>query len=187
MFLPFLLLSACSGSNAQIALEVCEAVPALSLEAAGRALVMDHMDPEEFRIWNEGEPSPGLLAIGTPGFGAIRANSSCEIQSKEDAGEEGELYRLVRREPDIQGMRVFDRREVIEQILVDREVSIWVKDGKASVRLQKALQEAAAARQLKRDGQDDQAETAFAALYSWFPDPTLFAERGLLVLAPEKD
>ena len=166
---------------------VCEALPALSLEAAGRALVMDHMNPDEMAIWDDGELSPGMRLIGTPAFGAIRANSACSIHSKESTNDKGLHYRLIRSEPVITEMRVFDRHEIIDQEKVDREVQVWIRDNKAHVELQRALQEAAHARQLAREGNKSASDEAFEALYSWFPDPTLFAERGLLVLAPTED
>lgn len=171
----------------QAAVSVCEAVPALTLDAAGRALVMDHMAEEEQELWHQAEFSPGMRAMGTPAFGAIRANSSCELIRKSEDGERGTHYLLLRSEPVLTGTRVFDSYDLIDQEKVQRKVHLWERDGKFWVDLQKAQQEAAAARQLLRDNKPEAAEAAFAALYFWFPDPTLFAERGLLVLAPQED
>ena len=183
----FLFLAACSNSQDGIAVEVCEAVPALTLDAAGRALVMDHVAEEEQRIWKDAEPSPGMRALGTPAFGAIRANSSCELIRNTPSGSNGTHFVLSRTEPILTGTRVFDRYDLIDQDSVKREVNLWWRDGAFWVDLQKAQKEAATARQLAREGQEEAAEKAFAELYSWFPDPTLFAERGLLVLAPTDD
>ena len=171
----------------QAAVTVCEAIPALTLDAAGRALVMDHVAEEEQKIWQEAEFSPGMRALGTPSFGAIRANSSCELVQKSDDGERGTHYLLMRSEPVLTGTRVFDRYDLVDQEQTERKVHLWARDGKFWVDLKKAQQEAAAARQLLRENKPDAAESAFAALYFWFPDPTLFAERGLLVLAPQED
>ena len=171
----------------EAAVSVCEAIPALSLDAAGRALVMDHIAEEEQKIWHEAEFSPGMRALGTPAFGAIRANSRCELVRKTDDGEKGTHYLLMRSEPVLTGTRVFDRYDLVDQELELRKVHLWERDGKLWVDLEKARQEAAAARQLLRENKTEAAEAAFAALYFWFPDPTLFAERGLLVLAPPED
>ena len=133
MRIALLLLSACGMSAGEKAILVCEALPALSLDAAGRALVVDHMNPDELAIWQDGELSPGMRQIGTPAFGAIRANSSCSIRSKESTEEKGVHYRLLRSEPVITEMRVFDRHEIIDQEKADREVQVWIRDHKTHV------------------------------------------------------
>lgn len=186
MFWMTLALLGCSNQDEAAALTVCEAMPALSLDAAGRALVEDLVAEEELEIWKQGEPSDGMLAIGSPAFGVIRANSSCRVDSSQKSPE-GLHIDLIRTEPDVLGLRVFDRYELIDQEKVERKLQLTVRDGKVYVGLKRALKEAAAARHLARKGDKNGAEAGFAALYAWFPDPTLFAERGLLILAPEED
>lgn len=179
-------LLACSNHDLDAALTVCEAVPALSLDAAGRALVGDLISPKEREIWDQSEASVGMRQMGSPAFGVIRANASCRIVGSEKTPQ-GLRVDLVRMEPEVLGLRVFDRHELIDQDKVERKLSLWVREGHVWVDLQRALKEAAAARDLARSGNKKGAEAAFAALYAWFPDPTLFAERGLLVLAPIAD
>ena len=186
MFWMTLALLGCSNKDEATALTVCEAMPALSLDAAGRALVEGLVTEEEYEIWNNGEASDGMRAIGTPAFGVIRANSRCRIESSEKTAQ-GLRVHLIRTEPELLGLRVFDRHELIDQEEVERKLHLTVQDGKVSVDLKRALKEAAAARQLSQEGDKSGAEAGFAALYAWFPDPTLFAERGLLTLAPEED
>jgi hypothetical protein len=186
MFWMTLSLLGCSNHDLDAALTVCEAVPALSLDAAGRALVEDFIAPQERAIWDQSEASIGMRQIGSPAFGVIRANASCRIVGSEKTPQ-GLRVDFVRMEPEVLGLRVFDRNELIDQDKVERKLSLWVREGRVWVDLQRALKEAAAARELARSGDEKGAEAAFAALYAWFPDPTLFAERGLLVLAPNAD
>lgn len=186
MFWMILSLLGCGNPDLQAALVVCEALPALSLDAAGRALIEDVIAPEESLIWAQAVPSAGMRQMGSPAFGVIRANSSCKIVGSEQTTK-GLRVDFIRTEPQVLGMRVFDRYDLIDQDTVERKFSLWVRKGRVWVDLQQALKEAAAARGLVRVGNKSGAEAAFAALYAWFPDPTLFAERGLLVLAPDGD
>jgi hypothetical protein len=186
MFWMTLALLGCSNNDLDAALAVCEAVPALSLDAAGRALIEDFIAPKEREIWDQSEASVGMRQIGSPAFGVIRANASCQIVGSEKTPQ-GLRVDFIRKEPEVLGLRVFDRHELIDQDKVERKLSLWVREGRVWVDLQRALKEAAAARKLARSGDEKGAEAAFAALYAWFPDPTLFAERGLLVLAPNAD
>jgi hypothetical protein len=186
MFWMTLAFLGCSNGDEARALAVCEALPALSLDAAGRALVEGLVASEEFDLWNQGEPSDGMRAMGTPAFGVIRANAHCRVVAKEKTPK-GLRVDLIRSEPNVLGMRVFDRHQLINQETVERKVQLWLRDGVVWVELKRALKEAARARQLARSGDTKGAEAAFVALYAWFPDPTLFAERGLLTLAPEED
>ena len=186
MFWMTLALFGCSNNDLESALTVCEAMPALSLDAAGRALVDGLSAPQELLIWDQAEQSNGMRAMGTPAFGVIRANSSCRVLKTEKTAA-GLRVDLVRTEPDLLSLRVFDRTELIDQETVERNLSLWVREGRVWVELEKATKAAAEARDLIRKGNHKGAEAAFAALYAWFPDPTLFAERGLLVLAPKED
>jgi hypothetical protein len=186
MFWMTLSLLGCSNPDLHAASAVCEAVPALSLDAAGRALIEDYIAPEERQNWAQATPSPGMRQMGSPAFGVIRANASCKrIGSEQTAN--GLRVDFIRTEPEVLGMRVFDRTDLIDQETVERRFSLWVREGRVWVDLQRALKEATAARDLAQSGNASGAEAAFAALYAWFPDPTLFAERGLLVLAPHDD
>ena len=186
MFWMTLALFSCSSNHQEAALAVCEAVPALSLDAAGRALVEGISAQKEIDIWAQAEQSNGMRAMGTPAFGVIRANASCRIVGTEKTPG-GLRVDLIRTEPNVLGLRIFDRTELIDQDTVERKLSLWVREGRVWTELEKAIKAAAEARDLVRNGNTQGAEAAFAALYSWFPDPTLFAERGLLVLAPVED
>jgi hypothetical protein len=165
---------------------MCAAVPALTLDSAGQQLVRDIAIPAELQAWHDLPFSPGMERLTTPGFGVVRTNSNCEVTGVNEV-EGGVSVELIRDEPDITTMRVFDNKNVeglearlmshVTLLVVEHDDGLRVDSSSA-----RAREEAAAARLL--DGADR--ETAFEALYEWFPDPTLNVELERVEIPPDK-
>ena len=180
--LPLILLVACSPAPEELALAMCEVVPALTLDSAGQQMALEIADSEELQQWHDLPFSPGMDQLTTPGFGVVRANSECEVvDSVEEA--DGVRVSLLRREPDITTMRVWDPTSVLEiKEIAERRFELLVRDAPDGRRVfsdaARAREEAAAARALS----GDERRAAFEALHAWFPDPTLLAEMEAVVV-----
>lgn len=169
-------LVSCAPTPEELALQMCSAMPALTLDSAGQQLVRDIATTAELQAWHDLPFSPGMERLTTPSFGVVRTNSHCEITGITEVDNTFSVE-LVRDEPDITTMRVFENKNVedLEARLVSR-VTLLVVQEEEGMRVEsssaRAREEAAAARIL--EGPDR--EAAFEALYAWFPDPTINVE-----------
>lgn len=158
----------------------CEVMPGLVIDAAGRAYAADAIDPAELALWADGSVSPGIRAIGVPGYGVIRANLMCTLEEViED--EDGTRVRLTRSEPDVSTMDPYVAIDVHTLERIERSIEVDIVQTEAGPRarvgLAQARAEAAAARQLAKSGDKDGAMAAFDALHDWFPDPMITWEK----------
>lgn len=172
--LLLLTLIACGPSPAELAIGACEVVPGLHVDAAGQALAWDFIDPAELQRWRDDlyDYGPGIEAIGLGGYGVIRSNSSCTVQSIE-----GQTVKLLRSEPDLDQLQPFVTEDVFELPRVERALSLQLVDTdrglRAQVGLEKARADAALAWDLAEQGELDAGVVAIQALGTWFPDPML--------------
>ena len=176
----------CGPTPTELALQMCVAVPALTLDSAGQQLVRDVATSAELEAWHRLPFSPGMERLTTPGFGVVRTNSKCEVVGSTEVGG-GYSVDLVRDEPDITTMRVYDNQNVEE--LEERIISnftLLVVETDQGLRVEsnsaRAREEAEAARQL----QGTERTAAFEALYQWFPDPTINVELDRVEIPPSK-
>jgi hypothetical protein len=179
-------LLSCAPAPSELALQMCIAVPALTLDSAGQQLVRDIATVAELQAWHDLPFSPGMERLSTPSFGVVRTNSSCEITSVTEM-DNGVSVELIRDEPDITTLRVFDNREVeglearlssrLTLLVIEQDDGMRVESSSA-----RAREEAAAARLLE----GVEREAAFEALYQWFPDPTINVELDRVEIPPSK-
>lgn len=169
-----------------LATRACQGMPGLVIDAAGRAYMADAVDPEELALWEDGAVSPGITALGVPGYGVIRANLICTIDELVETPE-GLRVRMTRSENDIGILIPFQAREVHAQPRVDRPFEVVIVDTprgpRARVGLARARAEAEAARALGHAGDEAGALAAFDALYAWFPDPMIRWEKEAVITA----
>lgn len=163
-----------------LATRACQGMPGLVIDAAGRAYLADAVDPAELALWEDGSVSPGIRALGVPGYGVIRANLICTVDEVVE-GPDGVRVRMTRSENDLSKLVPYDPREVHAQERVDRPFEVEIVDTprgpRARVGLARARAEAEAARALGRQGDEEGALAAFDALYAWFPDPMIAWEK----------
>ena len=177
-----LLLSACGTPTSPdwLGTRACELMPGLVIDAAGRAYAADAIDPAELALWADGSVSPGIRAIGVPGYGVIRANLMCTLEGV-IRDEDGTQVRLTRSEPDVSTMDPFVALDVHTLDRIERSIEVDIVQTelgpRARVGLAQARAEAAAAHQLARSGDQDGAMAAFDALHDWFPDPMITWEK----------
>ncbi len=179
------LLSACSGRGEaeDLALRACELVPAVSIDGVGQALARGVILEEEQALWRQAPEGAALRAIGAPGLGVLRANSTCEVLGSVSTSQSVRVD-LVRTEPDLALMGDFQRGEVRDLPTRARRLALSVvaTPGGARVRVElaRAREELEQARGLAAAGQTAEALATFDALESWFGDPTLSWERDLI-------
>ena len=179
-------LVSCAPAPTELALQMCAAVPALTLDSAGQQLVRDIATRAELQAWHDLPFSPGMERLSTPSFGVVRTNSNCEVTTVTE-GDNGVTVELLRDEPDITTLRVFDNREVEDlEARLSSRVTLLVIEQSDGMRVEsssaRAREEAAAARLLE----GVEREAALEALYQWFPDPTINVELDRVEIPPSK-
>ena len=80
-----LLLLACSNPE-PAALAACQAVPGLSSDAAGLALLEPLLTTEELVLLREAAPTRGQEVVGSTGLATIRDQTACEVVLTHSAG-----------------------------------------------------------------------------------------------------
>jgi thiol-disulfide isomerase/thioredoxin len=173
-----LLALACVHDDTPLALAVCKATPGLSMDAAGQAHLAELVDPAELEIWaSEGSDyGLGIRALGLGGYGTIRANASCRMESLG-----WDTAQVVRSTPDFTLIDPFEPTAVWEQPLVETPLTlslISLPDERRVVHLdlERARSEADAARVLADAGDFEGATAALNALQVWFGDPMIHFE-----------
>ena len=125
-----------------VALRACHGMPGLEVDAAGQALLVDVIDPEEWAIWRaDSDYGPVIERIGLGGYGTVRSNVSCRLESIDDDGAD-----LVRTEPDLDLLLdTWDAGKVIDQPRLERAFRLDFKDGRVHLGLaeQRALRDEA--------------------------------------------
>ncbi|MCB9746482.1 MAG: hypothetical protein H6741_14775 [Alphaproteobacteria bacterium] len=156
-----------------LALVACRGMPGVSVEAAGRAYLRFAVVEEELALWDE-DPylAHGLQVIGLTGYGVIRSNLRCEIETLSDTE-----VTLIRQEPDLDALATWDRREVHELDSVPRRVRFDIVSTPTGPRMKTGAAEARAAvieaRALAEGGDTEAAIARIIDLQEVFPDPLL--------------
>ncbi len=168
--LVILFLSCQAAGPEEIALAACEATPGLGVDAVTYALSAHWLVEEERALWKDRPRSRGMEAIGTAGYGVIRANSSCRLEALE-----GDAATLVRTEPAVEPGD-WTLRETRDLTTLERRMTLEVVEEAGAPRV--ALGLAAAQAEFEAAdaliGSDPAAAAeALEALYARFPDPLL--------------
>lgn len=173
-----LLLLGCSIQPAPeiLAIRACDAMPGLSLDSAGLAMTTGVIVDDERTLWADHiAQGAGFERIGLSGYGVIRANLSCVLQSIDS-----DSVQLQRIEPDITQLSPWENTAVWE--LPSRTVTLdygleQTPDGvRVRTGLASALEQAQQARSLHEQGQSDQAIATWETLYTSYPDPMIHFE-----------
>lgn len=96
--LPVLLLVGCA-DPVPAAIKVCEALPGLSIDEAGRAALEGTLAQAELDAGSKEEPTLGLQVVGTEGMAGLRAQTSCTAGERQSAGSGRWAIPLTRTSP----------------------------------------------------------------------------------------
>lgn len=126
----------------EVALRACRGMPGLDVDAAGQALLVDVIDPEEWAIWRaDTDYGPVIERIGLGGYGTVRANVTCRLESIDEDGAD-----VVRTEPDLDLLLdVWDVGKVSDQPRLERAFRLEFQDDRVHLGIaeQRALRDEA--------------------------------------------
>jgi len=152
----------------EVALRACRGVPGLDVDAAGQALLVDVIDPEEWALWRaDTDYGPVIERIGLGGYGTVRANVTCRLESIDEDGAD-----VVRTEPDLDLLLdVWDVGKVSDQPRLERAFRLEFQDDRVHLGIaeQRALRDEAWAHVEHERWDEAQAGLALIEL----PDPML--------------
>jgi len=174
-----ILFLSCAGPDAEtLALKACDMMPGFNVDAVGMTLSAGLFEESERALWAERVPSVGLDTVGVAGFGVMRANSACAVQSRA-----GDVFTIVRTEPDVDPATLEENRDIKKLDTVERTFQIQIvqtDDGPRAALPEggvAGLRAAVADAQTKRDAGDyDSALAALKAGYAAYPDPMILWE-----------
>ena len=165
-----LLLIACALPKTpdEVALRVCRGMPGLEVDAAGQALLQEVIDPEEWALWRaDTDYGPVIRRIGLEGYGTVRANVSCRLESVDDQG-----ARVVRSEPDLDLMLdLWDTGRVADQPRTQRAFDLVFQDGRVHLGLAEQRERRDEAMERAEEQRWEEAIAGLQALT--IPDPML--------------
>lgn len=95
------LATGCGGGPEAPALTACAAVPGLSIDPAGRALLEPVVISEELELWAKSEPTQGSQALGPDKVAELRSQTRCAVDSVELAGTGQWVVKLTRTQPEV--------------------------------------------------------------------------------------
>lgn len=152
----------------EVALRACRGMPGLEVEAAGQALLKQVIDPQEWALWREdSDYGPVIERIGLEGYGTVRANVSCQLESLDAEGAD-----VVRSEPDLDLMADrWDTSKVVDQPRSPRAFRLEFRDGLVHLDLAEHRRQRDEAMALAEEQRWDDAIAALNAIT--MPDPML--------------
>ena len=164
------LLIACTlpKSPEEIALRACRGMPGLDVDAAGQAFLIDAIHPDEYTLWRESEDYGAVLdRIGIEGYGTVRANLTCRIESIDS-----EAATVVRTEPDLDLLLAeWDPGKVTSQPRFERTMRLEFRNDRIHLGVAEQRELRDRAWEAAEDGRWDEAVSGLEALT--VPDPML--------------
>jgi len=164
-----------------VALAACQAVPGLSVDAAGLALLTPLLTDDELAVLRGGEQTRGHARLGDDAWAQIRAGAACEIASVESAGSGRWAVAMRRTAPAVTPAGAIGDAAAVELAwqVVD------VDGGRAEVGLVKAAARWKSAKEAAQKGNLKLAASSLRALANSFPDPMLAVDVAEMEAAEE--
>jgi hypothetical protein len=179
--LGFFLLLACADPEPP-ALAACEAAPGLSVDAAGLALLRPLLVADEIAVLEAATQTRGHAQLGDAGLAALRAQTSCTVDTVFSAGSGRWAVTLTRTAPSIGA-----DGSVGDAVTTQLEWQIVKGDG---LRVETGLKRAAAMRKSAEQAvvEDDllRAASTWKTLARSYPDPVLAVDIAHAEAALEK-
>lgn len=179
MFL-LLLSFACTDPN-DVAKRACEAVPGLSMDAEGQAVLAQLLVASELESIKGSEQTEGHKLVGDAGLATIRDGAQCTVDSVDSAGSGRWAVVLTRTAPSVgaDGAYGEPQNSTLEWQVVSDE------GGRVEAGVAKAATMWANAKAARDEGDLMRAASSMRALRNTFPDPVLAVDVALMEQAEE--
>ncbi|MCB9764229.1 MAG: hypothetical protein H6739_30940 [Alphaproteobacteria bacterium] len=176
-----LLLLGCTDPE-PIAKAACQAVPGLSVDPEGLALLEPLLTPTEGTLLAQAEPTLGLTAAGPATMAKLRAEASCEVGEVESAGSGRWAVPVTRTAPSITPDGQLGEPETTElswQVVAD-------DGGRVETGLKKAIAMRKSAHEAVEQDDLRRAASTLRALKKSYGDPALAVDIALAEAAFDK-
>lgn len=152
-----------------VALAACQAVPGLSIDAAGRAMLDGVLTDEELGILDAAEPTLGLQTLGEAGMKEIRAKTTCVVTKMESAGASRWAATISRTAPSVTPEGALG--DPVETELTFQIVD--VDGGRAEIGMKRAAAQRASIAEALAEEDYQRFASSWRALERNYPDPVL--------------
>ena len=165
-----------------LAVSACEAVPGLSTDAAGMALLEPLLIATSVAILKDAAPTKGQEALGPDGLAQLRAGTSCTADKIDAAGSGRWAVKLTRTAPTVAADGTLGATETtaLEWQVADTD------GGRVDVGLEKANAMRRSATEAAEKGEHRRAASTLRALSKSFADPALVVDVALAEAAQDK-